>query len=91
MQRGGVGSVTHTERNKKTPEKRLFACGLAYCQVSNSFVKTSENEGRFFRRSSQPEKPPEAESISGILAAAAAVVSCKGFSTNTMQALEKWT
>ena len=41
--------------------------------------------------SSQPEKPPEAESISGILAAAAAVVSSKGFSTNTLQGLEKWT
>ena len=44
--RGDVGSVTHTERNKKTPEKRLFACGLAYCQVSNSSC-ISEPRGAF--------------------------------------------
>jgi hypothetical protein len=43
---GGNGSVTHTQRNKKTPEKRSFACGLAYCQVSNSSC-TSEPRGAF--------------------------------------------
>jgi len=39
--------------------------------------------------SSQPEKPPEAKSMREILAAAAAVVSGKVFSTNILHGLEK--
>ena len=49
---GGNGSVTHTQRNKKTPEKRSFACGLAYKLSSFKFIVHIRTEGRFFRRSS---------------------------------------